>query len=186
MRFGHFWHTLNDTFTAKISFTRRWFDRRLKYKHIKNESGTIGNALLPGESEAIWYPDSVFYNTRKEQDIMRTNVRTSLEVIPGKEFKYVADDNMHIFNGSENALTMKKGYNIKWKCEYVYHWYPFDTQFCRMEFVSLRPHTDLLPTNIKYRPDIHMNCYTLNRVQMCKSVIDEFKAIVVEVALAPG
>ena len=28
-----------------------------------------------------------------------------------------------------------------------------------------------------------MNCYTLNRVQMCKSVIDEFKAIVVEVAL---
>ena len=52
-----------------------------------------------------------------------------------------------------------------------------------MEFVSIKPHTELLPTHIRYRPDIHMNCYTLNRVQMCKSVIDEFKAIVVEVAL---
>ena len=178
----------NEDFETKISFNRTWFDGRLTYKHLKRNSGMNLNTLLPSESEAIWFPYIVYNNVREDGDIMGTEVLDSnkfdhIEVIPNDKFTYVADDNMHIFNGSENALTMKQGYNIKWKCEYVYHWYPFDTQFCRMEFVSLRPHTDLLPTHIKYKPDIHMNCYTLNRVQMCKSVIDEFKAIVVEVAL---
>ena len=175
----------NEEFETKISFNRTWFDGRLTYKHLKRNSGMNLNTLLHSESEAIWYPYIVYNNVRDSGDIMETEVLEAddFEVIPNEKFIYVADDNMHIFNGSENALTMKKGYNIKWKCEYVYHWYPFDTQFCRMEFVSLRPHTDLLPTHIKYKPDIHMNCYTLNRVQMCKSVIDEFKAIVVEVAL---
>ena len=161
MRFGNFWHTPDDTLTAKISLTRRWFDGRLKYKHIKNESGTMVNTLLPGESEAIWYPRSVNYNIRKENDVMRTDVQTRLEVIPGKEFKYVAADNMHVFDGSENSLSLTKEFSVDWKCEYVFHWYPFDTQVCRMEIASGSDRTEFDPAKLQHNPNISLDRYTL-------------------------
>ena len=141
------------------------------------------NTLLPGESEAIWYPCSVKYNIRKENDVMRTDVRTRLEVIPGKEFKYVAADNMHIFDGSENALSLTKEFSVDWKCEYVFHWYPFDTQVCRMEIASGSDRTEFDPTKLQHNPNISLDRYTLSRIRMCKSVIIDLKAIVVEVTL---
>ena len=35
-----------ETFTSRISYTRRWFDGRLMYKNLKNESGSQMNAFL--------------------------------------------------------------------------------------------------------------------------------------------
>ena len=183
MRFGNFWHTPNDTLTAKISLTRRWFDGRLKYKHIKNESGTMVNTLLPGESAAIWYPRSVNYNIRKENDVMRTDVRTRLEVIPGKEFKYVAADNMHIFDGSENALSLTKEFSVDWKCNFVFHWYPFDTQMCRMELACKFSNITVQPSRLEYNHKISLSRFTISKVRMCKSVITNMKVIIVEVTL---
>ena len=141
------------------------------------------NTLLPGESEAIWYPRSVNYNIRRENDVMRTDVRNRLEVIPGKEFKYVAADNMHIFDGSENALSLTKEFSVDWKCEYMFHWYPFDTQVCRMEIASGSDRTEFDPTKLQHNPNISLDRYTLSRIRMCKSVIINLKAIVVEVTL---
>ena len=52
-----------------------------------------------------------------------------------------------------------------------------------MEFASKRSYTDLMPDQLKYNPNISLNCYTLSRVRMCKSFINKVKAIIVEVTL---
>ena len=172
-----------EAFTTRMSFTRNWFDGRLMYKHLKRESGIRMNTLLSSESEVIWFPYFVFNNVRSVEDIKKTEVLDVLEVIPNQNFTYFAKDNMHIFKGSENALSQTKEQSVDWKCEYAYHWYPFDTQVCRMEIASLRLRTDLNPTNLSHNSNISLDRYTLSRIRICRSTINKMKAIVAEVTL---
>ena len=173
-----------EAFTVRLSFTRNWFDGRLMYKHLKRESGIEMNlnTLFIEESDTIWYPYVVF-NVRNVEDIKNTEVLDVLEVIPNDEFTYLAEDNMHIFKGSENALSYTKERSIDWKCEYEYHWYPFDTQVCRMEMSSLRVRTDIHPSRLQLNRNISLDRYTLSRIRMCRSTILNMRAIVVEVTL---
>ena len=173
------------TFTTRISFTRSWCDGRLMYKNLKRQSGTglHMNALSAEEANAIWYAYVVFYNVRDSEDTKQTEVLDSLEVVPNEDFKYETRNNMHIFKGSENALRYTREYSVSWKCEYAYHWYPFDTQFCRMEFASLRDQTEFNLTKLQHNPNISLNRYTLRRIKMCNSVVNQMKAIVVDITL---
>ena len=173
-----------ETFISKISFTRNWFDWRLLYKNLKNMAGSKLNTLLTSERKAIWYPRVAFYNVRSADDVKKTEIRRDiLEVIPHDEFAFLARDNMHIFEGSKNALSLTKEFNIKWKCGYDYHWYPFDTQVCRMEFASTDSNIILNPSNLQYNNKISLSCYAISEIRMCKSVIAEMRAIVIEVTL---
>ena len=171
------------TFSGMISLTRTWFDGRLEYKHLKRESASKVNTLLSKENEAIWFTYVVFLNKRTAADYVLDVAFDINEVIPNDEFTYVAKNNMHIFKGSDNAMRLVRLWTAQFKCEYAYHWYPFDTQVCRMEFASMRPRTDLHPTNLHHNPNISLDCYTLSRIQMCKSTINNMKAIVAEVTL---
>ena len=172
-----------EAFTVRLAYTRTWIDGRLMYKHLKK--GTkMKNTLLTKEFDAIWYPFVYYNNIRNdEENVKKTGVENILRVFPIGDFKYVAVDNMHVFNGSENALAFTKEHYIEWKCEYAYHWYPFDTQICRMEFASLRDQTEFDPTLLEYNPNISLDCYTLSRIRMCRSDINNMKAIVAEVTL---
>ena len=174
---------LEETFTSRISFTRNWFDGRLMYKNLKNVPGTKLNMLLTEESEALWYPDLAFQNVESVDNIKRTHIRHVFEVIPNDEFTFLAEDNNHIFNGSTNALSLKKEFNIGWKCDYEYHWYPFDTQMCRMEMTSTVSHINIHPLNLEFDHNISLSRYTLSNIRMCKSVITNMNAIIVEVTL---
>ena len=52
-----------------------------------------------------------------------------------------------------------------------------------MDFVSTVSKTDLQPYDLQYNHNISLNCYTLSKIRMCKSVITGMKAIIVEVTL---
>ena len=170
-------------FTVRVSFTRSWFDGRLMYKHLKNDSGRKTNTLLSAESDAIWYPYFVFNHVKDDEDVKITTVKDKYQIILNGDYSYVATDNMHIFKGSHNAIDYTKERNIEWKCEYAYHWYPFDIQVCRMEFASSMDRTDLHPVSLQYNPSIYLQRYTLSKIRMCKSTTHEMKSIVVEVTL---
>ena len=90
---------------------------------------------------------------------------------------------MHIFSGSENALSLTRERNVQWNSEYAYLWYPFDTQVCQMQIMSKFSKTDLHPVNLQYNRNISLDRYTLTRVRMCESTINNKKAIIVEVTL---
>ena len=174
---------ITETFISRISLTRNWFDGRLMYKNLKNESGTKMNILLSKESNAIWYPDVAVFNVRSNLDIQETSFPHINEVIPNDKFTFLAGDNMHIFDGSKNALSLTKEFTIEFKCGYAYHWYPFDTQMCPMIFVSMASNTDIQPRDLQYNHNISLSCYTLSKIRMCKSVITNRNAIIVEVTL---
>ena len=134
--------------------------------------------------EAIWYPVVIFYNIRSLESSLETSrLYDVLEAIPNDNFAYTAENNMHIFKGSENSLSLTRAYNIEWNCEYKYDWYPFDTQVCRMELLDITYRTDFNPNDLKHNPNISLSQYTLSRILMCKAFVHEIEAIVVEVTL---
>ena len=90
---------------------------------------------------------------------------------------------MYIFKGSENSLSLKKERYIEFKCDYIYQWYPFDTQVCRMEMISKEDHTEFHPVHLYHNPAISLNSYTLTKINMCRSRILEKEAIVTEVTM---
>ena len=173
----------SNTFTSRVSITREWFDGRLAFKHLKLGSRKKLNTLHVEESKLIWYPYCVFQNIRNRDDWKQTDIPDKYEVIPNEGFNYTAGDNMHVFEGSENALSLTKEFTINWKCEYTYQWYPFDIQVCRMEFGVFVDRTELQPTLLKHNRNISLNRYTLTSIQMCGSVLMDMDAIVVEVTL---
>ena len=52
-----------------------------------------------------------------------------------------------------------------------------------MEFASLRDQTEFNLTKLQHNPNISLNRYTLRRIQMCNSVVNKMKAIVVDITL---
>ena len=177
-------HESSESFMTKTFYTRVWYDERLMYRHLKKGSRIKMNTLLKEERDALWYPFLVFNNVRSENEFTKTGKQDSLGVIPNRNFTYQTQDNMHIFKGSENALSLTVEYNIIWKCDYDYAWYPFDTQTCSMEFLSIRDRTELHPAQLKRNPEITLNRYTISKIEMCRSRILEYEAIVVEVTMS--
>ena len=53
-----------ESIVVKISYTRVWYDKRLKYRHLKRESGVEMNSLLTEEQNSIWYPYVIFENMK--------------------------------------------------------------------------------------------------------------------------
>ena len=135
------------------------------------------------EIEAIWYPLVTFDNTRSKESLQKTDAYDVLKAIPNCNFTYTAEDNMHIFKGSENSLRLTREYNVEWICEYKYHWYPFDTQVCRMEILDRTYQTDFHLIDLKHNPNISLSQYSVSRTRMCKAFVHEMEAIVVEVTL---
>ena len=176
-------HEKANTFTSRIYYTRSWFDNRLTYKHLKYDAGGEMNALLSDEMDLIWYPYTIFYNMKTLEDFKKTDVKDFLEVIPNKTSTKLAVNNMHIFSGSENALSWSREFNVEWNCAYAYHWYPFDTQVCQMQFVSWFSITNLRPVDLQYNHNISLDRYTLKGIRMCNAVINKNNAIIVEVTL---
>ena len=111
------------------------------------------------------------------------DIRHTLEVIPNDNFTFLAENNMHIFKGSEHILSLTRESVVDWKCKYAYQWYPFDTQICRMEFVSTKYQTDVYLSRLTFNKNIYLSRYSLSNIRMCKSSIDEMRAIIVEVTL---
>ena len=175
-------HERTNTFSSRISYTRIWFDERLMYKHLKHDSRGDMNTLLSGEMDLIWYPYLIFYNMKTVEDFKKTDIPDLLKVIPNNASTKLAVNNMHIFSGSENALSMTWEYNVEWSCAYAYHWYPFDTQVCQMQICTV-PKIEIHPVNLEYNHNISLDRYTLSKIRMCNSAINNKKAIIVEVTL---
>ena len=174
---------LKGAFVVKHSITREWFDSRLMFKNIKRKPEKNMNTLLVEESEAIWFPYLEFKNLREKKDIKVTDVSDIHRVVPNEDFSYVSKDNMHIFKGSENALSLTKERSVEWMCDYTLHWYPFDTQVCSMVFASTKEGADFHLSLLQHNPNISLDRYTLSKIRMCRSSIDKVEVIIVEVAL---
>ena len=143
------------------------------------------NQLLETESAAFWSPYIIYTNIKDAGKSRKTHVKAMYEVIPNKNFSFTPKDNMHLFKGSENALRRLIENSVDFICKYELHWYPFDTQVCRMEFTNSQSFTHLKPAALKHNPHISLDRYTVKKMQMCRSSIEglQSEAIVAEETL---
>ena len=104
------------------------FHFRLKYHNLKKERSN--NLLSRDEIDKVWIPYIVFENT---EDSEATVGEDETEVTVTREGSYTessvdVNEEINIFEGSENRVTFQQLYSKEFKCEYQLQLYPFDTQ----------------------------------------------------------
>ena len=124
------------SFKTKYKLFIQWFDPRINFYNLKTDEEL--NTLLPDEMESIWIPSITFYNT-ENNDGSISDRRTFGSVSRMGNFSHSSLDyldNIYIFDGSDNLLTINRIYDTEWICTYDMAWYPFDTQKCSMVFTT--------------------------------------------------
>jgi len=114
------------------------YDWRLSFVSLKNGS-TRGNTVSKMEREQIWIPSLVFGNSVKDAFI-RVDELSALIVKqqhkPHTILNYDLNEN-DIYVGSMNPLIFERIYELKLRCEFELHFYPFDIQKCHIQVIFL-------------------------------------------------
>ena len=110
----------------KFKISLQWMDARVIYYNIKEEE-TL-NSLSLEEQLSLWTPTIVFWNT--ERQLKTVNDEESFASIKrsGKSaiIDRSVDEDIEVFSGSENNITISRVYSITFFCNYQMPWYPFD------------------------------------------------------------
>ena len=121
--------------TLLFHMEMQWWDPRLNFENLKKT--TELNILTRKESEKIWVPVLVFNNT---QNKLETSNDKKTVVFVTRDGDFINSDittldNVEVFAGTENMISMGRMYNMNFMCEYHLDMYPFDTQTCYMTLV---------------------------------------------------
>ena len=92
------------------------------------------NALTKDDVNTIWLPLIVYDNTdQKEVTRVGMEWEWATDVTVTREGNFTRSgfeevDEIEIFKGDENSLTMNQTYTWEFQCKYELQRYPFDTQ----------------------------------------------------------
>ena len=113
----------------KFGITLKWYENRAKYHNLKQKEAL--NTLTDREIGSLWIPYIIFENTDNDEAVSIEDVRSTISVAREGTFKRsgpdVADE-IEIFEGAENKITMNQTHSKKFHCTYKLHFFPFDTQ----------------------------------------------------------
>ena len=118
----------------QLNFSLRmtWVDARLDFFNIKADETM--NVISLEELNQIWLPVIIFHNT--ESGLRTINDEGSFATIRRAGLGIGSDssisEDINIYKGSENSISLTRLYNIEFFCDYNMRWYPFDTQTCNM------------------------------------------------------
>ena len=118
------------SYRAKFDLILKWFDARLKYKHLKNM--TYQNRLSSQESKKLWIP-SITLNNSNENYITHYELSRSLLVVNreqtnGNSKNYSQLDEVRLYDGRNNSLELHTLYDTTFKCSFELEFYPFNAQ----------------------------------------------------------
>ena len=110
-----------------------WRENRATYHNLKEKTSL--NALTNYEIEALWLPYVIYDNTDMKEAVQLryggVEYRTILKITREGNFTRSGQevtDEIEVFKGAENRLTMSQTYTKKFQCKYNLRNYPFDTQ----------------------------------------------------------
>ena len=113
----------------KFGIMLEWYEKRAIYHNLKQEE-TL-NTLTESEINQLWTPYVIYENTDKNDAVTLGEVATSLTVTREGNFTrsdITVTDEIEIFQGNENKLTMNQTDSKQFHCIYQLQTYPFDTQ----------------------------------------------------------
>ena len=132
----------------KFNLRMTWVDARLDFFNIKPKETM--NVISMAELNRIWLPIIIFDNTEEGQITINDDkaAATINRTGQGTGSDSSISEDIDIYKGSENSITLSRLYNIDFFCDYDMRWYPFDAQTCFMvmklgggseELLSLTP-----------------------------------------------
>ena len=150
----------------KFLLRMAWVDARLDFFNIKLDETM--NVISLDELNRIWLPIIVFHNTEEGQ--ITINDGKSFATInrtgQGTGSDQSISEDIDIYKGSENSISMSRLYNIDFFCDYDMRWYPFDAQTCFMD-MKLGGGTEklvsLTPGLLKYLGPAELTQYYVQR-----------------------
>ena len=113
----------------KFAVELEWLEPRAKYHNLKDNM--TQNSLEVDEIKLIWIPKLVFRNNKNNDDTL-AGIEKSQVYVKKKGFStpspMTSADEIEIFEGDQNPLTMIQSYTKDFKCLYAMSSFPFDTQ----------------------------------------------------------
>ena len=121
---------VNHKIEFKFGIVLAWSEVRATYHNLKLMESL--NALTAKEIEQLWVPYVIYDNTDMSEavqleDGLKTTITVSRDGAFTRSGPEVADE-IEMFRGADNRLTMNQTYSKPFQCEYQLHRYPFDTQ----------------------------------------------------------
>ena len=170
----------------KFKINLQWKDARLMFYNIKPDQNM--NSLSLDEQLILWTPTILFWNT-KDQIRTKNDKNTFASIkregqgsIIGKESK----EDIEVFSGSDNGITISRVYSIKFFCEYQMAWYPFDQQTCHVEMLLdgvLDNYAELLPGGVEFTGPKELTQYFVKNFNIQSTKVKDKEAVVVSITL---
>ena len=114
----------------QFAIVLEWKENRAKYHNLKKKTSL--NALTDDEIERLWLPYVIYSNTdMKEAVQLDKDVQTTVVISKEGMFTRGGEDTLdevEIFDGQENRLSMYQTYTKSFQCQYRLQRYPFDIQ----------------------------------------------------------
>ena len=170
----------------KIKIGMRWKDARVSYYNIKQQEDM--NSLTMEEQQALWTPTIVFWNTKEQlRTVNDENTFASIKREGnGTMIEKEMNEDIEVYTGSDNSITISRVYSIQFYCEYQMAWYPFDQQVCHVEMLMdgvLDNYADLLPGDLDFSCPKELTQYFIKNFVIKKQKIKTKEGVVVSITL---
>ena len=106
-----------------------WFESRATFHNLKKRSSQ--NTLVDADISRLWIPNIVYRNNKDNDDTLTALEKSRLKIKRMGNFSRSSLDildEVEIFQGSENPISMTQSYTKPFKCKYELRYFPFDTQ----------------------------------------------------------
>ena len=106
-----------------------WFESRATFHNLKKRSSQ--NTLVDTDISRLWIPNIVYRNNKDNDDTLTALEKSRLKIKRMGNFSRSSLDildEVEIFQGSENPISMTQSYTKPFKCKYELRYFPFDTQ----------------------------------------------------------
>jgi hypothetical protein len=127
----------------QFTITLQWKENRATYYNLK--TNTALNSLSAEDINTIWLPLITYANT-DQLEVTRLGVdwEWMTTVTVSKEGGFTRSplemlEEIEIFRGDENTLSMTQSYTWEFQCHYELAKYPFDTQVSLFLSIGLPP-----------------------------------------------
>ena len=168
----------------KFKISLLWMDARVTYYNMKRDEAL--NSLSLEEQLALWTPTIVFWNTEKQ--LKTVNDENSAAIIKrsgkGSIIEREINEDIEVFSGAENNITMSRVYSIQFFCEYQMQWYPFDQQTCSIQLIMdgvLDNYANLIPGVLDFSGKRELTQYFVREYKIQGEKILMKKSVVISV-----
>ena len=170
----------------KFKISLQWLDARVMFYNIKTDEKL--NSLTLKEQLSLWTPTIVFWNT-KEQLRTLNDKNTFASIRQDRNGSFIekeVNEDIEVYPGSQNLITVSRVYSIRFFCEYDISWYPFDEQTCSMDLVMdgvLDNYADLVAEELRFSGAKELTQYYVKRFTMKQGMINTRGSVVVRITL---